>query len=180
MSTHRFMLSPTSSREALLACPPFPPWNLPSFIVEFTLSSSCYCSDPPFSHQGAALFPTSQSGTLDRRLCSFFFGKGGSSVLANCSLSVALRPLFPFQQTQYAQVFLLKSVPFCKFFAGLCGTNKFATSLLLCDSCSVLSSIFSFTLNSVADLTGTVFALLLFYQASMGPQTLVSTRERHG
>ena len=32
---------------------------------------------------------------------------------------VALRPLFPFQQAQYAQVFLLKLAPFCKLSTGL-------------------------------------------------------------
>ena len=43
---------------------------------------------------------------------------------------VALRPLFLFQQAQYAQVFLLKPAPFCMLFAGLGSTNKSATSLL--------------------------------------------------
>ena len=46
------------------------------------------------------------------------------------ALYVALRPLFPFQQAQYVQVFPLKLVPFCKLFAGLGSTNKSATSLL--------------------------------------------------
>ena len=44
-STHPLMLSSTSSRKTLLACPPFPPWNLPSFTVESTLSTPC--SRPP-------------------------------------------------------------------------------------------------------------------------------------
>ena len=38
--THSLMLPSTCSREALLACPRFPPWNLPLFTVESTLSSS--------------------------------------------------------------------------------------------------------------------------------------------
>ena len=42
---------------------------------------------------------------------------------------MALRPLFPFQQAQYAQVFLLKHAPFCKLFAGLGSTNKPVISL---------------------------------------------------
>ena len=49
-STHPLMLPSTCSREAFRACPPFPPWNLPSFMVEFTLSSSCSHSDPHLSH----------------------------------------------------------------------------------------------------------------------------------
>ena len=56
-STHPLMLPSTSSREALLACPPCPPWNLPSlspwnlpsFTVESTLSTPCSRSDPPHS-----------------------------------------------------------------------------------------------------------------------------------
>ena len=54
-STHPLMLPSTSPREALLACPPFPLWNLPSFAVESTLFTPCSCSDPPLSRQGAAL-----------------------------------------------------------------------------------------------------------------------------
>ena len=38
-STHPLMLPSSCSREALLACPTFPPWNLPLFTVESTLSS---------------------------------------------------------------------------------------------------------------------------------------------
>ena len=54
-STHPLMLPSTFSREALLACSLFPPWNLPSFTVESTLTSPCSRSDPPLSRQGAAL-----------------------------------------------------------------------------------------------------------------------------
>ena len=44
-----------SPREALFACLPFAPWNLPSFAVEFTLSSPCSSSDLPLSRQSAVL-----------------------------------------------------------------------------------------------------------------------------
>ena len=94
---------------------------------------------------------------------------------------IRVRALFPFQQAQYAQVSLLKSPPFCKLFHGLGSTNNFATSLfLLSDSRSVLSSIFPSTSDSLADQAGTVFSLLFFYQATMGPPTLVSPGERCG
>ena len=46
------------------------------------------------------------------------------------ALSVVSRPLFPFQQAQHAQVFVVKPAPSCKLFAGLGGTNKFAIFLL--------------------------------------------------
>ena len=57
--------------------------------------------------------------------------------------SVALRPLFPFWQDQYVQVFPLKPAPFCTLFAGLSNTNKPATFLLL-----LSDSRFVFTLSS--------------------------------
>ena len=46
------------------------------------------------------------------------------------ALSVALRPLFPFYQAQYVQVFPLKPAPFCMLFASLGSINKSAISLL--------------------------------------------------
>ena len=54
-STHPLMLPSTSPMEALLACPPFPPWNLPLFTVESTHAFPCSCSDPPLIRQGAAI-----------------------------------------------------------------------------------------------------------------------------
>ena len=53
------------------------------------------------------------------------------------ALSVALRPLFPFPQAQYVQVFSLKPAPFCTLFAGLGNTIKSAISLLI-SSCLTL------------------------------------------
>ena len=98
------------------------------------------------------------------------------------ALSVASRPLFPSQQAQYAQVFALKPAPFCKLFAGLGSTNKSATSLLLLsDSRSLLATLFSppfFLLPQ--SLSETVFSLLQFYQATMGPRTLVSSGRLRG
>ena len=56
----------------------------------------------------------------------FLLGKGGQAYLPT-TLSMALRPLFPFQQAQYVQVFSRKPAPLCKFFARLDSTNKSAT-----------------------------------------------------
>ena len=64
------------------------------------------------------------------------------------SLPVALRPLFPFRQAQYAQVFPLKPAPFCTLFAGLGSTNKSAISLFFSSYLTlVLSSPPSFLLS---------------------------------
>ena len=165
------MLPSASPTDAVLACPPFPPWNLPSFTVESTLSSPCSRSDPPLIRQGAVL---AHLDSLSITIWCF-----GLTVLFLFLLAkAALRPLFPFQQAQYVQIFPLKPAPFCKLFAGLGSTIKSATSLFLqYDSRSVLSSIFPFTSISLA---GTVFSLLLFYQATMGPRTLVSPGKQRG
>ena len=87
-STHPLMLSFTSLRVVLLA---FLPWNLPSFTVKSTLSSSCSRSDTPLSRQSAALAHLDSLPPHDLLLWTdgsvpFPFGKGGSDVLANCSL----------------------------------------------------------------------------------------------
>ena len=60
------------------------------------------------------------------------------------AFSVALRPLFPFRQAQYVQVFPLKPAPFYTLFTGPSTTNKSATSLLfLSDSHSALTTLSS-------------------------------------
>ena len=84
------MLLSTSPREAFLACPPSPPWNLLSFTVESTLSSSCSRSDPPLFREGAALAHLGFLTPHDLVLRTdgsvpFPFSKGGSGVLAICS-----------------------------------------------------------------------------------------------
>ena len=133
-STHPLMLPSTCSREALLACPPCPPWNVPSFTVESTLSSSRSRSDPPLSRHSAALAHLNclpimiwYSGQTAQFL--FLLARAAPAYLPT-AFSVALRPLFPFWQVQYVQVFPLKLVPFCTLFAGLGSTNKSAISLL--------------------------------------------------
>ena len=149
-STHPLIPPSISPREALLACPPFPPWHLPSFAVESTLSFSCSCSDPPLSWQDVALdhldsLPLMICYSELTALLHYLLARAAPASLPT-ALFVALKSLFPFQQAQYAQVFLLKPVPFCTLFAGLGSTNKPAISLLLLvDSRSVLSSVFSFT-----------------------------------
>ena len=112
-----------------------------AFTVESTLYSPCSRSDLPLSCQGAALAHLDSLSPRNLILWTdgsvpFPFGKGGFGYLPT-ALSVALRPLFSFQQAQYVQVFLLKPALFCKVFAGLGSTNKSATSPLLSDSRSV-------------------------------------------
>ena len=152
--------------------------------MESTLSSPCFRSDLPSLAKVRLSLTLSLSPLVmwysgQTALFLFILAKAVSALLPT-ALSVSLRSLFPFRQAQYAQVFPLKPAPFCMLFAGLGSTNKSAISLLLLsDFLSVLSSIFSFISNSVADLAETVF-FLLFYQTTMGPQTLISPGERRG
>ena len=144
-STDPLMLPSTCCREALLACPPYPPWNLPSFTVESTLSTPCSRSDPPHSRQGAALTHLDSLPVMIwcfglTALFVFLLARTAPAFLPT-ALSVALRPLFPFRQVQCAQVFPLKPAAFCTLCAGLGSINKSAISLLLLsDSRSVLLS----------------------------------------
>ena len=78
--THPLMLPSTCSREAFVACPPFPPWNLPLFTVESTLSSHAFALILLFLAKvwlslTLTLSP-SRSCTLDRPLCFFSFWQG--------------------------------------------------------------------------------------------------------
>ena len=150
------MLSSTSPREALLACHRFPPWNLPSFTVESTLSSSCSRCDSPLFRQGAALAHLDSLPPLmiwcsePTALFLFLLTKAALAYLP-IVLSVAFRPLLLFQQAQYALVFPLKSAPFCTLFAGLGSTNKSVTFL------------FSSYLTLVLSLPPCSFLHLFFY-----------------
>ena len=135
------MLPSTCSRETLLACPPFPSWNLPSFTVESTLPTPCSRSDPHLSRQGAALAHLDSLLLMiwysgQTALFLFLLARAAPAYLPT-ALSMALRPLFPFQQAQYVEVFPLKPAPFCTLFAGLGSTNKSAI-FLLSSSCLTL------------------------------------------
>ena len=147
-STHPLMLPSTCSREALLACPPFPPWNLPSFTVESTLSTPCSRSDPRHSHQGAALAHLDSLAPHDLTLWtdgSFPFGKGGSGVLANCSLC-GTEATLSFSAGPVCSSF---SAEACAILHTLCWSRQhqqvchFSSLLLLSDSRSVLATLSS-------------------------------------
>ena len=181
------MFPSTSSRKALLACPPSPPWNLPLFTVESTLSSPCSRSDPPLSRQGATLAHPDSLLPHDLVLWTddlvpFPFGKDGFGVLVNWSLC-GIEATLSFSADPVCSSF---SAEACDILHALFWSRQhqqvfhFSSLLLLSDSRSVLSSIFPFISNSVADLGETVFSLLLFNQTTMGPQTLVSPGKRHG
>ena len=138
---HPLMLPSTCSREAFFACPPSPSWNLSSLwsplfsfhalaLIALSLAKVRLSLSWTFSHLTIWCFGQTA-------LFLFLLAKATLAYLPT-ALSVALKPLFPFQQAQHAQVFPLKPAPFCKLFAGLGSTNKSATSLLLSDSRSVL------------------------------------------
>ena len=139
-----------------------------------SLSPRCG-SRPPW------LLPPSWSDTLDRWLCSFSFWQ--RRLWHTCQL---------LSLWHWGHSFLLTADPICSSFSAeacailhtLCWYRQhqqvchFSSHLLLSDSRSVLSSIFPLISNSVADLAGTVLSLLLFYQATINPRTLVSSGER--
>ena len=185
-STHSLMLPSACSREAVLACPPCPPWNPPLFTVESTLPTPCSCSDFPLSRLGTTLAHLDSLPPHDVVLWTdgsvpFPFGKGDSGVLANCSLC-GTEVTLSFSAGPVCSSF---SAEACAILHALCWSQQHHkvchfSSLLLSDSRSVLSSILPLISNFVADLAGTVFSLFLFYQATMDPRTLVSPGKRPG
>ena len=159
------------------------PWNLLSFTVESTLSLSCSRSDPPHSRQGAALAHLDSLLLHDLVLWTDGsvpspFGKGGYDVLANCFLC-GTEAAFSFSAGPVCSSFsaeawaVLHALCWSRQHQRACHFSSLPNWLSFCSGHSVPSSIFPFTWNSVADLAGTVFSLL-FYQATMGPRTLVS------
>ena len=114
--------------------PFLPLWNPPSFTVESILPYLFSCSDPPLSHQCVAIthldsLPLMIWSCVLTALFLFLLARAALTYLPT-ALSESLRPLFPFWQAQYVQVFLLKPASFFTLFAGLGRTNKFAISLL--------------------------------------------------
>ena len=135
--THSCFLLPCS-REALFACPPFPPWNLPSRW------------SPPFPLHTLAkvwLLPTlTLSPPHDLVLWTdgsvpFPFGKGGSGVLAYCSLCGTEATLY----FSAGPVCLSFSAKACAILHALCWSRQhhkvchFSSFLLLSDSRSLLA-----------------------------------------
>ena len=141
------MLPSASSREALLACPPFPPWNLPLFTVKSTLSTTCSRSDPPLSRQDAALIHLDSLPPHDLVLWTdgsvpFPFGQDGSGILANCSLC-GTEATLSFSAGPVCSSF---SAEACAILHTLCWSRQhqqvchFSSLLLLSDSRSVLAT----------------------------------------
>ena len=149
-STHPLMLPSTSSREAVLPFPPCSSWNLPSFTVESTLSTPCSCSDPPLTRQGAALahldsLPLNNLVLWTDGSVPFCFGKGGSGVLANCSVC-GTEATLSFSAGPVCSSF---SAEACAILHALCWSRQhqqvchFSSLLLLSDSRSVLATLSS-------------------------------------
>ena len=117
--------------------------------MESTLFCSCSCSDPPFSRQGAALAHLDSLRSHDMVLqtdtsVSFNFGKGGSGILANCSLCGTEATLF-FSAGPVCSSF---SAEVCAILHALCWSRQHQqvchfSSLLLSDSRSVLATLSS-------------------------------------
>ena len=147
-STHLLMLPSTCSREALVTCPSCPPWNLSSFTVQSTLSTSCSRSNSPLSRQDAALAHLDSLPPHDLVLWTdgsvpFPFGKGDSGVLPNCSLC-GTEATLSFSAGPVCSSF---SAGACAILHALCWSRQhqqvchFSSLLLLSDSRSVLAGL---------------------------------------
>ena len=152
-----------------LRSPPFP--LLVSALIPFSLAEVQLSLTLTLSHHTIWCFGQSA-------LFLFCLAKTALAYLLT-AVFVALRPLSPFQQAQYTQVFPLKPAPIVH---ALCWHRQHQQvchffSLLSDSRCLVLSSIFPFTSMPLVE---TVYSFLLFYEATMDPQTLVSLEKRRG
>ena len=148
-SIHLLMLPCTCSREALVACPTFPPWNLPLFTVESTVSSPCSRSDPALTCQDSALAHLDSLLPHDLVLWTdgsvpFPFGKSSSGVLANCS-SCSTEATLSFSACPVCSSF---SAEACAILHALCWSRQHQqvchfSSLFLSDSRFVLATLSS-------------------------------------
>ena len=153
-----------------------------------TLTSTC--SDPSLFRQGAAVahldsFPPHNLVLRTDGSVPFPFGKGGSGVLANCflcgteaTLSFSAGPICSSFSAEACAI--LHALNWSRLHQQKCHFSSTPIWLSFFPRHPVLSSIFRFISNSVADLAGTVFSFLLFYQAAMGPRTFVSLGQRRG
>ena len=119
----------------------------------------------PLSSQGAALAHLDTLLHHDLVLWTdgwaFFLTKAALTYLSTAH-SLALKPLFSFEQVQYAPVFPLTPAPLCMLFAGVGSTNQLATSFLLhYDSLSVLATFFLLYLSGKSGRTCLLFPLVL-------------------
>ena len=136
------MLPSTFPRKALLVCPPYSPWNLASFNVDSTFPLI------PLSvaEVRLSLTPPYHLALWTDGSVPFPFGKGGSGVLANCSLC-GTEATLSFSAGPVCSSF---STEACAILHALCWSRQhqqvrhFSSLLLLSDSHSVLS-MFLFT-----------------------------------
>ena len=103
----------------------------------------------------------------------FHFGKGSSGVLANCflcgtktTLSFSLGPACSIFSAEACA--LLQALCWSWQHQQVCHFSFPPIRLSLCPHHPLLCSIFPSTSISLADLAGTAFSLLPFYQATMG------------
>ena len=175
------MLFPTCLKKFLFACPSYPPWNLPSCTVESTFSSPCSRFDPPFSLQDVALvylnsLPPHNLVIWTDGPILFCVGKGDLASLPTTHF-VALRRPFPFPPPVCSSF----STETCAILQLLSWSRQHQ---LVCH-CSSLSSSptlglslplrLLFHLSFYLKLSGRSGTnRLLYYQATMGPRTLIS------
>ena len=141
------MLPSTCSKEALVACPPCPPWNMPSFTMESTLSTPCSRSDPLFLAK-VRLLPTLTLSPLmiwcfgQTALFLFLLARAAPAFLptALCGTETTLS----FSAGSVCSSF---SAEACAILHALCQSWQhqqvchFSSLLLSSDSCSVLATL---------------------------------------
>ena len=182
-SSHPLIPSLSYPREDFEAFPPSPPWDPPSFTVGLSLSSPCSRTDPLPTRQRSALSHLDSLPAHDLTIWTdgsvpFTFGKGGSGVLATCSicdtevtLSFSAGPVCSSFSAEARAI--LHALQWTRQHSQVC---RLSSALFLTDSRSVLSLLSSFltSFHHLANLARNLESLLLYRsQAAMGSRTLI-------
>ena len=176
------------SQGSSLCLLPSHPWNLIFFTVELNLSSLCSPYGLPLSRKSVALahwvtLPSHELVMWIHGSVLFPLGKGGSGVLVNCSFCHADATLYfsagPVYSSFSAEArAILQALCWPRQYQQVCHFSSTPLRLWHCPRHLVFSSVSPITSNSLAHLTETEFSLFLYYQATTGPQTLISSGER--
>ena len=147
---HPLTPSPCSPRESFSLCPPFPPWDPPSFSVSLSLPIPCYRSDPPLIRARLAssflssLPPSDLTIWTDGSVIGRH-GPGGSGVFIECS-SCCMSSSLSFSAGAVCSSFVAEALAIHHALSWTLSHHSscsFTSVRLLSDSQSALSSLSS-------------------------------------
>ena len=159
------MVSLTSPKEALFACPPTPPYNSTFFSMGLTLPIHVLTLISLIKMRLLPFLIFSPHGIVIWTDGFFLFGKGGSGVLANCSLCSTAATL-SYLAGQVCSSFSAETCTILQAFRSSSLHQQVchfpSLRLSLCPRCTVFSVLRSIS-HSLTNLAGTILSLFRFF-----------------